>query len=344
MTRSTMVRLAVCGTMLAVVGCGKADDSEFSGSVPTKETVALEIPSSAANTAAAASSSNLSVRGGALLGDVAKDYVLTATVVAVVNGSTAAVLDLVRDITLFPPTSVSGDTAVWGPGHDPLSANTYRLTVTRTAPHVFTYMLDGKGKNDPDTAFVTVLSGTHTRAVDAGGNVMRGFGSGNFTLNFDAAATLPQHDDNVGQVAFQYSRTSPTATVTINVNFTGVQDHCDPANCQTSGQIFDAVYAYGATPGSGGDLQYADAKNYVATTSAKETLEIHSRWMETGAGRTDMQLSGGDLGSTVQTSNECWDANFRSVYSNTTYDPSLDWGAETSCAFATAAYASLVVQ
>lgn len=344
MTRSTMVRLAMCGAMLAAVGCGKVDDGEFSGSVPTKETVALEVPSAAAGTATAATSSNLSVRGGALLGDVAKDYVLTATVVGVVNGATAAVLDLVRDITLLPPTSVSGDTAVWGPGTDPLSANTYRLTVTRTAPHVFTYKLDGKGKNAPDTAFVTVLSGTHTRAVDADGKVMHGFGSGNFTLDFDASATLPQHDNNVGQVAVEYSRTSPTATVTINVDFTGVQDHCDPLTCQTSGQIFDAVYAYSATPGNGGDLQYADAKNYVATTSAKETLEIHSRWLETGAGRTDMQLAGGELGSTVQTSNECWDANFHSVYSNTTYDPSLDWGAEASCAFTAAAYASLTVQ
>ena len=345
MTRSTVIRLAMCGVMAAVAGCGKADDSEFSGSVPTKETVALAIPSSAANTAPAASASDLSVRGGALLGDVAKDYVLTATVVAVVNGATAAVLDLVRDITDYPPTTVSGDTAVWGPGTDPLSANTYRLTVTRTAPHVFTYVLDGKDKNAPDTAFVTVLSGTHTRAVDADGNIMKGFGSGTFVLDFDAAATLPQHDNNVGQIAFQYSRTSPTATVTIAVTFTGVQDHCDPSpSCTTSGQIFDAVYQYSATPGSGGDLQYADMKDYVATTSAKETLEIHSRWLETGAGRTDMQLSGGDVGSTVQTSSECWDANFRSVYSNTTYDPTLDWGAETSCAFAAAAYASLAVQ
>lgn len=343
MKTASTVALALCGALLTAVGCGKADDGEFAGSTPTKETVALEIPSSTATTTAA-HSSGLSVRGGALLGQVAKDYALTATVVGVVNGATAAVLNLVRDITDFPPTTVSGDTAVWGPGTDPLSANTYRLTVTRTAPHVFSYRLDGKDKNAADSAFVTVLSGTHTRALDAAGDVMKGFGSGSFTLDFDAAATLPQHDDNVGRMAFDYSRTSPTATVSINVSFTNVQDHCDPASCQTSGQIFDAVYAYSATPGSGGDLQYADAKDYLATTSAKETLEIHSRWLETGAGRTDMQMAGGDVGAATQTSSECWDANFRSVYSNATYDPAQDWGAESSCAFASAAYASLAVQ
>ncbi len=344
MTTTAMVRLALCGALVGAVGCGKSGDGEFEGSTPTKETVALELPSAAANAPATAHSSGLSVRGGALLGTIAKDYVLTATVVGVVNGATAAILNLVRDITDYPPTTVSGDTAVWGPGTDPLSANTYRLTVTRTAPHVFTYHLDGKGKNAPDSAFVTVLSGTHTRALDASGGVMKGFGTGDFTLDFDAAATLPQHDDNVGQIACQYARPSPTETTTINVTFTGVQDHCDPASCQTSGQIFDAVYAYSATPGSGGDLQYADVKNYLPASSAQETLEIHSRWLQTGAGRTDMQLSGGDVGATAQTSSECWDANFLSVYSDTTYDPTLDWGVESSCAFSTASYASLTVQ
>jgi len=343
MKTTAMARLALCGALAAAIGCGKADDGEFQGSTPTKETVALVLPSSAANSASAAHDSSLTVKGGALLGEVAKDYVLTATVVGAVNGATGAILNLVRDITNYPPTTVSGDTAVWGPGTDPLSANTYRLTVTRTAPHQFTYALDGKGKNDPDTAFVTVLSGTHTRALDAAGQVMEGFGSGDFTLDFDAAATLPQHDDNVGQVAVEYARTSPTATVTINVTFTGVADRC-PDSCSTRGQIFDAVYAYSATPGNGGDLQYADAKDYVATTSAKETMEIHSRWLQTGAGRTDMQMSGGDVVGAVQTSSECWDANFLSVYSDTTYAPSMDWGAEASCAFSSAAYASLTVQ
>jgi len=342
MKTTAMVRLALCGTLLAVIGCGKADDGEFDGSTPTKETVALELPSAAANSTSAAHGGGLSVKGGALVGQIAADYVLTATVVGVVNGATAAVLNLVRDITNFPPTTVSGDTAVWGLGTDPLSVNTYRLTVTRTASHVFTYILDGKDKNAPDSAFVTVLSGTHTRALDAAGQVMKGFGSGDFMLDFDAAATLPQHDDNVGRIAVDYARTSPTATVTINVAFTGVQDHCDNG-CKTSGQIFDAVYAYSATPGNGGELQYADAKDYVPASSAKETLEVHSRWLQTGAGRTDMQLSGGDVAAAVQTSSECWDADFRSVYSDTTYDSTQDWGAESSCAFTSAAYASLTV-
>ncbi len=73
-------------------------------------------------------------------------------------------------------------------------------------------------------------------------------------------------------------------------------------------------------------------------------MSVHSRWMETGDGRTDVQVTGGDVGTVVDTSSECWDSNFSSVYSALSYDPSdptVDWGAESSCAFASAAFVSL---
>lgn len=82
----------------------------------------------------------------------------------------------------------------------------------------------------------------------------------------------------------------------------------------------------------------------MTTTAANETMSVHSRWMETGAGRTDVQVTGGDVGTAVDTSSECWDSNFYSVYSALSYDPSdpnVDWGAESSCAFASAAFVSL---
>lgn len=348
MKRSTLgfLKMGMLGAAVALVGCGKLDASEFEGSTPTKDTVALIVPAASSTTATtgAVSAGSVTVKQGALLGETAKDYVLTATLAYVVNTATVAVLGLVKTITDYPPTSVEADTAVWGPGTDPLSANTYRLTVVKQAPHVFAWKLDGKGKTQDDSAFVTILSGVHTRAVDANGNVMPGFGSGNFVIDWDAADTLPQHDQNVGQMAFTYSRQSPTATVTNNVTFTNIFDNCDPSNCSTHGQIFDAVYTYTATPGNGGDLQYGATENFVATTTANETLSAHSRWMETGAGRTDIQLTGGDVGTAVDTSSECWDSNFLSVYSAASYDPNdptVDWGAESSCAFPSQALVSL---
>ncbi|HLK91664.1 MAG TPA: hypothetical protein VKZ18_17360 [Polyangia bacterium] len=336
-------KVGILGAALALAACAKVDSGEFAGSTPTKDTVALVVPASGAS-AAAVTSGSVTVRQGALMGETAKDYVLTATLAVVVNTATAAVLGLVKTVTDYPATSVEGDTAVWGPSTDPLSANTYRLTVTRQAPQVFGWKLDGKAKTADDSAFVTVLSGVHTRAIDAAGDPMDGFGSGNFVIDWDAAATLPQHDQNVGQMAFAYSRTGPTAAVTNDVTFTNIFDNCDPATCSTHGQIFDAVYAYAATPGSGGDLQYGATENFVTATTANETLSLHSRWQQSGAGRTDVQLTGGDLATAVDTSSECWDSNFLSVYSAASYDPSdpaVDWGAESSCAFPSAALVSL---
>jgi hypothetical protein len=337
----------ILGAAAALGGCGKVDDSGFTGSVPTKDTVAAVLPGGTTTTSGSLTAGDTTTKKGALLGAVAVDYQTTVAVTTIINGAVGAVLDLVKTVISYPATSVDDQTAVWGPHTDPLSANTWRLTVTRVAPHEFDWKLDGRAKTSTaDSDFVTILSGTHTQALDAAGHAMDGFGSGNFTLDWDAAATLPQHDTNVGQAAFTYSRLDPTATVAVDVTFTNILDNCDPiaTACKTHGQIFDALYAYSATPGNGGDLQFGAAENSNPATAALENLSLHSRWMETGAGRTDIQVTGGDYGTTLNTSSECWDSNFASQYSITSYDPNdpnVDWGSESSCAFPSAAFVSL---
>jgi hypothetical protein len=340
--------LGTLGAVVALAGCGKVDDSAFTGSVPTKDTVAAVLPGGSTTTSGSLTADGVTTKKGALLGEIASDYKATVAVTTIINGAVGAVLDLVKTVINYPATSVEGEVAVWGPHTDPLSANTWRLTVTRVAPHQFSWQFDGKGKTADDSAFVTILSGTHTQALDAAGHAMEGFGSGTFTLDWDAADTLPQHDTNVGQAAFTYSRLDPAATTTVGVTFTNIVDNCDPVatDCKTHGQIYDALYAYSATPGNGGDLQFGATEDIdqVPGSLLKETLSLHSRWQETGAGRSDIQLAGGDYGTTVNTSSECWDSNFASTYSITSYDPSdpaVDWGAESSCAFAPAAFVSL---
>ncbi len=49
-TTARMVGLVLCGAVVGAAGCGKADDGEFNGSVPTSATVALEVPAASANT------------------------------------------------------------------------------------------------------------------------------------------------------------------------------------------------------------------------------------------------------------------------------------------------------
>jgi hypothetical protein len=313
----------------------------FEDSTPSSDTVALVVPGGGGTTTATSALTDDGVRRSALLGDRADAYKLTVAITDLVNGATWTVLTLVATVVEYPPTSVKSDTAVWGPYSEPLKLNAWRLTVTRTAKHVFDWKLDGKPKTADDSAFVTVLSGTHTRAVDGNDRPIHGFGSGNFTIDWDAAATLPDNDGNVGQATFTYSRLAPASQVTVDVGFHGIKD-------KDTGEIFDAVYHYLATPGAGGDLQYGANQDYYPgpgpTGTAKEALALHSRWQESGTGRTDIQVSGGDLttaGIGTATSSECWDAGFASVYKVVSYDPTQSWGSEASCSFPTADFVTL---
>jgi hypothetical protein len=171
---------------------------------------------------------------------------------------------------------------------------------------------------------------------------IEGFGSGSFTADWDAAQTLPEHGKEVGKAVFTYSRDSLTAKGTVDVAFTGIKE-------EKTGELFDAVYKFAETPGAGGDFQYAASQDYLPepgnTGTAKERLTIRSRWQQTGAGRADVKLSGGDLTATgtVGTANvnDCWDSNFGSVYKAQSWLPAGGWGIEASCVFTPAEYSTL---
>jgi hypothetical protein len=324
--------------MLALGGCRLVDD-EWGGSTPTAENVVLAVPASGRSALTAGDGTTRS----ALLGQQADSYTLTRAVTGIVNGATGVVLLLVKTIVSYPPTSVHGETAVWGPHSEPLDKNAWRLTVTRVEKHVFSWALDGKAKAADDSAFITILSGTHTRAVDDHDRPIENYGSGTFVVDWDAAQTLPDHDKAVGVATFTYSRVSPAAVTTIDVDFKGIKD--DPP----STELYNALYRYTATPGAGGELKYAAKRDYYPdphpSNSALEDFTIHSRWQETGSGRTDYELTGGDVATAPGimapvTVSECWDVSFLSTYRNLSYDPSMSWGDEASCSFTSAVFLS----
>jgi hypothetical protein len=339
---ASMCALVGLTAAFATAGCRPKDDAdEYRGGVPLRETVALHVPGAADNGGA------LTIEGGvqsALLGQKADMYTVTRLVTAVVNGGTWAVLTLVRTVVAYPATTVDkkAETAVWGPWTDALSPNTWKLTVARVAEHKFDWKFEGRAKTEGDDKFREIISGTHTAIVDAQGDHIEGFGSGDFTIDWNKAAELPEHDKNVGVAAFTYARLTSDPVVHIDVDFTGIQD-------DKTGEIFNAKYRYTSTPGTGGQLRYAEDKDNVPdpgnTGTAKEHFTIESRWTQDGVGRSDLQDSGGDLMTTTAHASECWDSNFKSVYRHLDYTatPGIDnWGAESDCsAFPTAEYANL---
>jgi hypothetical protein len=309
------------------IGCGRGAADSFRDGFPARELVELQVPGGSSQAL-----SGEGQRQQALQGDRAEFYVLTRAATVTVNGGVLAVLGLVKAITNRPPTQLSGNQATWGPHTEPLSPNTWKFTVTEVAPKQYTYQLEGKAKQDPDAAFVVVLSGAHSPALDESGEPLARFGAGSFTLDFDAAQTLPEHDRHVGKVEVAYARAAPGSNGTVDATFTQVKD-------LDSGRLVDGVYKYVRKPGAGGEFQFFMDRN-IHGGAALESLSIKSRWEETGAGRSDVKAQGGDLASPA-TASQCWDQLFRSQFLVTSYDASLNYGDEaTGCVFSPAQFAS----
>jgi hypothetical protein len=266
-------------------------------------------------------------------------YTFTRGATVIVNGGTAFVLNLIEEITKHTPTSLEGDVAVWGPHTDALSPTTWKLTVTKKGEHTYDYKLEGKAKADADTAFKTILSGSHTISVDAQGNRMRDFGGGSLQIDWDAAQTLPEHDDNVGKLDIRYARPDAASVINVDAGFRNVKDDEQP------GERVNADYKYKETPGAGGEFDFGLTKNFDSDPNRpnKERLTIKSRWVQSGQGRADVKITGGDFSVASATVSECWDANFASQYLEASWVTAGPvYGNVSACGtFSTAIYSSL---
>jgi hypothetical protein len=306
--------------MLSACGGGVSSLDAMRNGLPSSEGVQMNVPKATANLESGQ-------QRQAVQGEKSGFYQVTVAVTGVVNLGTVMVLGMVKGITDNPPTSFKSGVAVWGPYTEPLSPTTYRFTATDNGNHNYGYVLEGKPKQAADSAYKQLLTGNHTAASDSSGHPIRGFGNGTFHIDWDAIASLPDHGSSkdAGSADFTYSRATATSQVDIKVVFTGAWD--DDAK-----RHFDATYEYRAIPGADGRFRFSTFRSNNGTV---ERLAIESRWKTTGAGRSDVIVTG-LLPGTV---NECWDQNFKSTYQQVSYDPSKNYGTEsTDCAFIGAEY------
>jgi hypothetical protein len=331
----TMKKLmALCAAVAMATGCGKASD-DFKNVVPSSDNVKLNVPASAtAMRAGETGQTEMALRTGPsssqLQGDIAGTYQITRGVTGAVNLGTVFVLGLVKGITDQTPTTADSNHAVWGPYTDQLSPTTWKFTAVKTGDHTYSYSLEGKPKAADDSAYVIVLSGQHTPALDGSGDKIKDYGSGSFLIDWNEAQTLPEHDSNVGTAALTYSRDVTSGQVTIDVQFNQVRD-------ENSGQLIDATYHF-AQDSSGGNFAFNTMGDVDHDTSGDlENLVINSRWMSNGAGRSDVTATGGSVGSA--SFSECWNESFASTYLNASWDAAADYGTEgTDCVFTSAAF------
>ncbi|WP_164020419.1 hypothetical protein [Pyxidicoccus trucidator] len=320
----------LCAAALVFVGCDstKNDEDSFRDGLPSKEMVEMKTPKK--------NGQGLTAFYGQ--GQTAEYLALTVGAAATVNGGTAWVLNLIEEIVKHTPTTIEGDVAVWGPHTDALSPTTWKLTVTRSDDDSYSWVLEGKAKTADDAAFVAILSGTHTVAVDDDGERVKGFGAGEFLIDWEKIRTLPDsNQEEMGTAEIRYSRTDAKAVASVDAEFRQIRDEDAP------GTRIDANYRFKQAPGAGGELDFVIKKDIdTDPVRAKiENLAIKSRWEATGAGRSDIKLSGGDLFGEATVS-ECWDSNFLSGYFAVSFNPAVGYGTVSACgSFSTAVYSTL---
>jgi hypothetical protein len=300
---------------------------EFRNGVPTEETVTATVPGRGGGQALTAEATI------GLRGQTADSYKLTYGVTHVINGGALFVGHLVKAVLAFPPTSLSGNVAVWGPWTGDLEPVTWKMTVTKLAERQFKYSFEGQPRGNTSAPFVTVLSGTHTAAVDARGDLLEGFGSGTFLLDWEARAMLPMPKaGEVGKAEYVYERRPGTVTK-VNAEFRQVLD-------EASQKRVDVAYAYTHQPGGGGTMDFVD------TAAAQRGMPggswaVRSRWQANGAGRTDARAMVDTLKGAL-TASECWDASFMSTFVTHSWEPTAGYGSEASdCAFTSAEFSAL---
>jgi len=252
------------------------------------------------------------------LTDVATWYKATRDVTRTFNGGTAWVLIVVHSIVQFPVTSVSGNVYTWGPWSNALDPAEYKLDVTANADGTYDYTLSGRSKITAGAQFEVVIDG---HADPRPGELK---GNGNFLLDFDAGRRVNPIDagDAKGQVDVHYD----LAARHLDLHIMSVDANNQPV---------EADYAYNESADHAGDMTFS-VQGDAGGGAALEEIALRSRWLATGAGRADLKISGGNLGTAQATASECWGTNFLRVFYTDSVNYAPTEGAESSCAFATA--------
>ncbi|HEX2685017.1 MAG TPA: hypothetical protein VHN14_00285 [Kofleriaceae bacterium] len=300
---------------LSLVACVKQDapPQDIDHAIPTADQVSIKLPDGASRVLARSSEQNQDA-----VGQLASWYVATRDVTRTFNGGSAWVLVLVHTIVQFPVTTVNGDTFTWGPWSQALDPAEYKLDVRAVGDGTYEYKLSGRSKTQADAKFEVVIDGTSDpRAGDLKG-------TGEFLIDFDAGKRVNPID-------------SGDAKGSVDVKYDLAKQHLDLTIMSTdaAGKPVLADYAYNQTADGGGDMVF-DVSSNIGGSAALETLTLRSRWLDTGAGRADARIGGGDLGALQATASECWDTMFKRVFYTDSAGFASTEGVQSACAYATA--------
>ncbi len=305
-------RLILLSLALPIAGCGVLSDlAALRDGLPADDDVRLALPQKAGSEA--------------LLGQPSELYALTRGVTVSVNGGVLWALALVRGIAATTPANHVGNTFTWGPSapRNLDAKNNYRLDATLNDDGSVTYALKGKKVLESDAGWKSLITGTHTK-----GAAPR-TGSGTLRIDWDANQKLSGADKRqVGKADATYG-TKAGDGYFVDVDFTLIRDG-------NSDRLIDATYRFRQPAAGTGTLEFKTEKD-LSGDAQLETLVVHSRWLESGRGRSDAHASGGSLAQPAQLS-ECWDDDFGRTFVDRSYAPAQNEGDVAACPFADALF------
>lgn len=297
-------------SLIALSGCTlekKDDAGEFRDAVPQSQSIALSGPDGNGATATAAAGPSLRTLDTGANTPYAKWYGFTRAMRDGVNSTTAAVLGGVWLVVQSAPSDVSADSATWGPWNDELAPASYRVRVTRVATDEYDYVLEGHSKNSTtDSDYRAVLSG------HGYGKQHAKHGQGTFTIDLDVAKALDpyQHQNDSGKVTvihdlphdFTDNLAALPRTITAAVTPAGDAHYTVESQARVDHTGTIHVVAH---------VDIDDSK-----MTLLEDVVVDSRWAASGAGRADIDISGGDLPASIGMVDaaECWGTDFAQSY------------------------------
>jgi len=329
----TKTRSWLVGALVLAVSSGcalqKKDDVDaFRDAVPKAEAVSVSGPEGAASGSTSTASTVPGPRTLATTptGPYAKWYQFTRDMRDGVNHVTGGVLGTIWILIHTEPTSAQKDNATWGPYSDALDPVTYRFRITRTATDEYDYVFEGRPKASTDDADFRALLTGHGY-----GTPHPMHGQGTFTVNLDVAKSLDpaSHPTDSGTVTivhhfphdFSENLSALPRTITATVT---------PA-----GEAHFSVESVANLDGTGSIHVDAHADIDDSKLTKLEDVVIDSRWRATGAGRSDISISGGDLPASTPLVNavECWGTDFVRDYYSDSVNFSPSEGLASACAY-----------
>ena len=305
----------ILAAALLAAGCvTEENDTPIVDALPTAESVQIKLPQATARS----------------LGQLADYYVVTRQVTRDLNAGAAWVLLVVHAVVQFPATTIDDNVYTWGPWTgNALDPAEWQLVVTANDDDTYDWRLEGRSKSTPEDGFIAVIEG-HAIPGDEPHR-----GSGDFVIDFDAGERVNPIDNtpDTGIIEVTYdleNRDGTSASVTMHAE--GVDSLGNPGT-------FD--YAYSENDDGSGDFQFALEADLEESGSDVEQALIRSRWLDTGEGRADANLSGGDLGTLEIEVSECWDERFLRTYYADSFEFAPTEGDLASCVYDEAALPEL---